>query len=196
MGALLDDQPRCFWVGRDPLMVAYHDDEWGRPCRDDRELYARLMLDGFQAGLSWSIILRKRDGFRRAFDGFNPDLVAAYGPEDVARLLADAGIVRNRQKIEATISNARAWQSLQQESTSFSDFLWSFVGGEPLRHPEGYTPETLPAKSAESDAMSKALRQRGFRFVGSTICYAFMQGSGLVDDHVSGCFRFEPRGGA
>jgi DNA-3-methyladenine glycosylase I len=190
------DRPRCFWAGSDPVMIAYHDDEWGVPCRDDRELFARLALDGFQAGLSWAIILKKRDGFRRAFDGFDPDRIAGYGPDDVTRLLADPGIVRNRQKIEATIGNAQAWQALQRETGSFADYLWSFVGGQPLRHPTGYTPETLPATSPESDAMSRALRQRGFRFVGSTICYAFMQGSGLVDDHLPGCFRFVSRDGA
>ncbi|MCC6626856.1 MAG: DNA-3-methyladenine glycosylase I [Chloroflexi bacterium] len=189
------DRPRCLWAGRDPLMVAYHDDEWGVPCRDDRELFARLALDGFQAGLSWAIILKKRDGFRRAFEGFDPDRVAGYGPDDVARLLADPGIIRNRQKIEATIGNARVWQAVQRETGSFAGFLWSFVGGQPLRHPTGYTAATLPATSPESDAMSKALRQHGFRFVGSTICYAFMQGSGLVDDHLTSCFRFVPRDG-
>jgi DNA-3-methyladenine glycosylase I len=196
MVTLADDRPRCFWAGHDPLMIAYHDEEWGRPCRDDRELYARLSLDGFQAGLSWAIILRKREGFRRAFDGFDPDRVASYGPDDVARLLNDAGIVRNRQKIEATIGNARAWQAIQRETGSFSDFLWSFVGGLPRRHPTGYSEATLPATSPESDAMSKALRGRGFRFVGSTICYAFMQGSGLVDDHIIGCHCFVPRSAA
>lgn len=193
MTAALDDRPRCFWAGRDPLMIAYHDEEWGVPCRDDRELFARLTLDAFQAGLSWAVILRKRDAFRRAFDGFDPERIARYGPADVARLLADPGIVRNRQKIEATITNARAMLAIQAETGSFAAFLWSFVGGQPLRHPTGYTPETLPATSPESDALARALRRRGFRFVGSTICYAFMQGAGLVDDHVIGCFRFVPR---
>jgi DNA-3-methyladenine glycosylase I len=193
MSTPLDDRPRCFWAGGDPLMIAYHDEEWGVPCRDDRELFARLALDGFQAGLSWAIILRKRDGFRHAFDGFDPERVAAYGPADVERLLADPGIVRNRQKIEATIGNARAMLAIQAETGSFSDYLWAFVGGAPLRHPTGYTRETLPATSPESDALSRDLRRRGFRFVGSTIVYAFMQGSGLVDDHAIGCFRFVPR---
>jgi DNA-3-methyladenine glycosylase I len=187
------DRPRCFWVGADPLMIAYHDDEWGRPCRDDRELYARLTLDSFQAGLSWAIILRKRDAFRRAFDGFDPERVAAYGPADVARLLGDAGIVRNRQKIEAAIGNARAMLAVQRELGSFADYLWSFVGGQSLRHPTGYTAATLPARTAESDAMAADLKRRGFRFVGTTICYAFMQGSGLVDDHTAECFQFVPR---
>jgi DNA-3-methyladenine glycosylase I len=176
-------------------MIAYHDDEWGQPCRDDQELFARLTLDSFQAGLSWAIILRKRDAFRRAFDGFDPQRVAAYGPADVERLLGDAGIVRNRQKIEAAIGNARAMLALQRELGSFATYLWSFVGGQPLRHPTGYTAATLPARTAESDAMSADLRRRGFRFVGSTICYAFMQGAGLVDDHTPDCFRFVPRVG-
>jgi DNA-3-methyladenine glycosylase I len=171
-------------------MIAYHDDEWGVPCRDDQELFARLVLDSFQAGLSWATILRKRENFRRAFDNFDPERIARYGPAEVARLLADPGIVRNRLKIEATIGNARAMLTLQQETGSFAGYLWSFVGGQPLRHTTGYTAETLPARTAESDAMSKELKRRGFRFVGSTICYAFMQGSGLVDDHTAACFRF------
>lgn len=190
-----NDRSRCFWAGRDPLMIAYHDEEWGQPCRDDRELFARLVLDSFQSGLSWAIILKKRDGSRRAFDGFDPVRIAAYGPDDIARLLADPGIVRNRAKIEATIANARTMLALQAETGSFADYLWSFVGGQPLRHPTGHTPETLPATSPESDAMARDLRQRGFRFVGSTVCYAFMQGAGLVDDHTIGCFRFVPRNG-
>lgn len=187
------DRPRCFWAGTDPLMISYHDEEWGEPCRDDRELFARLVLDSFQSGLSWSIILKKRDNFRKAFDGFDPERIAAYGPPEIERLLGDAGIVRNRAKIEATIQNAAAMLAIQRENGSFSDYLWSFVDGQPRRHPTGYTQATLPATSPESDAMAKGLRQRGFRFVGSTVCYAFMQGAGLVDDHCLGCFRFVPR---
>jgi DNA-3-methyladenine glycosylase I len=187
------EPPRCFWADRDPQMIAYHDEEWGRPCYDAGELFARLVLDSFQSGLSWQVILRKRDNFRRAFDGFEPARIAAYGPTEIERLLADAGIVRNRAKIEATIANARAYLALQHELGSFSDFLWSFVDGRPWRHPTGYTAETLPPTSPASDAMARALRQRGFRFVGSTVCYAFMQGSGLIDDHLIGCWRFQPR---
>jgi DNA-3-methyladenine glycosylase I len=187
------DRPRCFWAGRDPQMIAYHDEEWGEPCRDDRELFARLVLDSFQSGLSWAVILRKREHFRRAFDGFNPERIATYGPADVERLLADAGIVRNRRKIEATIANAQAMLAVQREIGSFADYLWSFVGGQTLRHSTGYTAETLPARTPESDAMAADLRRRGFRFVGSTVCYAFMQGAGLVDDHVVGCFKFKKR---
>jgi DNA-3-methyladenine glycosylase I len=183
---------RCEWAGDDPLMVAYHDDEWGVPCRDDRELFALLLLEGFQAGLSWSTILRKREAFLRAFAGFDPETVAVYGPDDVARLMADAGIVRNRLKIESAISNARAHLAIQDELGSFSDFIWRFApDGAPSR------PSSLaevPATTAESDAMSKELKRRGFRFVGSTICYAFMQSAGLVDDHVAGCFRAVSRG--
>ena len=186
---------RCAWAGTDALMVAYHDDEWGAPVHDDRELFERLLLEGFQAGLSWSTILNKREHFRRAFEGFVPERLAAYTETDHARLLADHGIVRNRLKVQAATRNARAFLALQAEAGSFDAYLWRFVGGVPLRHPTGYTREMTPATTPQSDALSKDLKRRGFTFVGSTICYAFMQSVGLVDDHTVGCFRFVPRSG-
>jgi DNA-3-methyladenine glycosylase I len=168
-------------------MIAYHDEEWGVPCHDDRDLFERLILEGFQAGLSWSTILRKRKAFIRAFDGFDPAVVANYGPDDVARLLADAGIVRNRLKVAAAISNAQAFLETREAFSSFDAYIWQFAPDA-----RGLRPRSLadiPATTPESDAMSKDLKQRGFRFVGSTICYAFMQSAGLVDDHVETCFR-------
>jgi DNA-3-methyladenine glycosylase I len=168
-------------------MVAYHDDEWGVPCHDDRELFERLILEGFQAGLSWSTILRKRQAFIRAFNGFDPAIVAGYGPDDVARLLADAGIVRNRLKVAAAISNAQAFLETQAAFGSFDTYIWQFAPTERRQWPRSLA--DIPATTAESDAMSKDLKRRGFRFVGSTICYAFMQSAGLVDDHIESCFR-------
>jgi DNA-3-methyladenine glycosylase I len=178
---------RCEWAGDDPLMVAYHDDEWGVPCHDERELFERLILEGFQAGLSWSTILRKRANFVRAFDGFDPRIVAAYGNEDAARLLGDAGIVRNRLKVAAAITNAQALLATQDAFGSFDAYIWGFAPDAPRTRPRSLG--DIPATTPESDAMSKDLKRRGFRFVGSTICYAFMQSAGLVDDHVVGCFR-------
>jgi DNA-3-methyladenine glycosylase I len=177
---------RCAWAGTDPLMVAYHDEEWGVPCHDDRALFERLLLEGFQAGLSWQTILRKRDNFRRAFDDFDPARIAAYGEADVARLLADPGIVRNRLKVRAAIDNARATLAIIDEVGSFDRYLWGFA---PEAGPRPATLADVPASTPASDAMSRELKKRGFRFVGSTICYAFMQSAGLVDDHVVGCFR-------
>jgi DNA-3-methyladenine glycosylase I len=190
----LDDRPRCWWAAGgprpDPLMVAYHDTEWGVPVRDDRELFERLALESFQAGLSWSTILRKRDTFRTAFAGFDPGRVAAFDDGDRARLLADAGIVRNRAKIDATISNATAFLATAREFGSFSDYLETIVPGPPARLPASATAGEIPATTLASDALSSDLRLRGFRFVGSTIVYAFMQSVGLVDDHLPGCFRY------
>lgn len=183
----MSDLVRCEWAGSDPLMVAYHDDEWGVPCHDDRALFERLILEGFQAGLSWATILRKRDAFVRAFDGFDPQIVAAYGPVDEARLLGDAGIVRNRLKVAAAISNAQAFLRTRDEYGSFDAYIWRFAPAP--RAERLKTLADIPATTPESDAMSKDLKQRGFRFVGSTICYAFMQSAGLVDDHVADCFR-------
>lgn len=183
---------RC-WGDDDPLMAEYHDHEWGTPVHDDHLLYQHLVLDGFQAGLSWRTILHKRQAFRRAFDDFNPEIVARYGARQRKRLLADAGIVRNRQKIEAAIGNAQAVLKIQQELGSFDDFLWQFTGGETLRGRAIRDWRKLPSTSPESDAMSAALKQRGFKFVGSTICYAFMQAVGMLDDHLMHCFRFQPR---
>ena len=181
---------RCPWVGQSPLMIAYHDDEWGIPCHDDRQLFERLMLEGFQAGLTWATILKKREHFRRAFSNWDPERVAAYGEEAVARLLADLGIVRNRLKVRGAIRNAQAFLELCRERGSFDAYVWSFVGGAPLqrRRPPKSLAE-IPTRTAESDALSKDLRRRGFTFVGSTICYAFMQSVGMVNDHLEGCFR-------
>ncbi len=187
---LAEALPRCWWAGTDPLMVDYHDTEWGVPVRDDWELFERLMLEGLQAGLSWSTILRKRDAFAHAFAGWDPVVIAAYGETDVARLLADAGIVRNRLKIAATIRNALAFLQVQ-EVRSFSDLVWSVVGGAPLiRRPANEA--DVPASTPESAALSRELKRHGFTFVGPTICYAFMQSVGIVDDHVATCFRAHP----
>jgi DNA-3-methyladenine glycosylase I len=178
---------RCDWAGNDRLMVAYHDEEWGIPCHDDRDLFERLILEGFQAGLSWSTILRKRQAFTRAFDGFDPMIIARYGADDVARLLNDAGIVRNRLKVAAAISNAQAFLETRDAFGSFDTYIWQFAPGARGLRPRSLT--DIPATTPESDAMSKDLKRRGFRFVGSTICYAFMQSAGLVDDHIERCFR-------
>jgi DNA-3-methyladenine glycosylase I len=181
-------KPRCPWCGDDPLYVAYHDTEWGVPQHDDRVLFEFLILEGAQAGLSWLTILRKRENYRKAFDGFDAERIARYGESDVARLLADPGIVRNRLKIAAAIANARAFLAVQGEFGSFDAYLWRFVDGRPIRNAWQSTAE-LPATSEVSDALSKDLRRRGFKFVGSTICYALMQAVGLVNDHLAGCFR-------
>ena len=179
---------RCRWAGSDALMAVYHDEEWGRPEHDDRKLFELLILEGAQAGLSWTTILRKREGYRRAFDGFEAGVVAGYGEAKVAALLEDGGIVRNRAKIAATIGNARAMLEAQGEFGSFDAYIWRFVGGVPRVN--GWTAlGELLAKTAESEAMSKDLLKRGFKFVGPTICYAFMQAAGLVDDHTIDCFR-------
>ena len=194
MGQLLkpgsaDGHARCPWCGTDPVYVAYHDDEWGVGERDDRALFEKLILDGFQAGLSWITILRKRDAFRRAFDGFEPERVARYDRRKVERLMGDAGIVRNRAKIEATIGNARAWVALMEsEPNGFGGFLWQFTAGRTIRNRWRHQRE-LPAETRESQAMSKALKEHGFRFCGPTICYAFMQAVGMVNDHLVNCFR-------
>ncbi len=181
---------RCTWAGTtDPLMIAYHDEEWGVPLHDDRRLFEFLVLEGAQAGLSWRTILHKRENYRRAFHRFDPAKVARYGARDVNRLLADAGIVRNRLKIESTIDNARAFLNVCEEFGSFDDYIWRFVGGKPIRN-AWKTTRDIPAKTQESDTMSKDMKQRGFRFVGSTICYAHMQATGMVNDHTVDCFRY------
>jgi DNA-3-methyladenine glycosylase I len=184
----MDDKPRCRWPGEDPLYVAYHDEEWGVPLRDDRALFEKLILDGFQAGLSWITILRKRDNFIRAFDGFRPELIVDYGPDKVESLMADTGIVRNRAKITGTILNAKGYLEIMEETGSFSDYLWQFTGGETIKNNWRDDGDT-PTETAESKAMSKALQARGFKFVGPTICYAFMQAVGMVNDHTTSCFR-------
>lgn len=179
---------RCGWAGTDPLYVAYHDDEWGVPEYDSKALYAKLVLDGFQAGLAWITILRKREGFLRAFDGLDPDLIAQWGPEQVERCLADPGIVRHRGKIEATIGNARAWQRIESER-GFSSYLWDFVDGVPLQNAPA-TLADIPAQTPLAVTVSKSLKQQGFKFCGPTIVYAFMQAVGMVNDHVVDCPRY------
>jgi DNA-3-methyladenine glycosylase I len=171
------------------LDIAYHDSEWGVPVHDDTQLFELLVLEGAQAGLSWSIILRKRDAYREAFAGFDAARVARFTPARIERLLQDPGIVRNRLKVESTVTNARAFLRIQQHEGSFSEYIWHFVDGRPLVNRRQALGE-VPARSAESDAMSAALKKRGFRFVGSTICYAFMQAAGLVNDHLVDCFRY------
>jgi len=184
------DRGRCAWVGFDAGMRAYHDDEWGVAVRDDRRHFEFLVLDAFQAGLSWAIILRKREGFRAAFAGFDPERVARFGDTDVARLRADAGIVRNRQKIEATIRNAAAFLDVREAHGSFDAFIWGFVDGRTRQNRWTRTSD-VPAKTDESEAMSRALVEHGFSFVGPTICYAYMQAAGMVNDHLVDCFRHD-----
>jgi DNA-3-methyladenine glycosylase I len=191
----IDPLPRCWWSGAggerpDPLMVAYHDDDWGVPVEDDAELFERLALESFQAGLSWSTILRKREAFRAAFDGFDPAKVARYGPADRERLMADAGIVRNGAKIDATVGNAAALLATSAEAGSFASYLAGIVPGPARPLPAGTVAGDIPASTPVSDALSADLRRRGFKFVGTTIVYAFMQSVGLVDDHLPGCFRY------
>jgi DNA-3-methyladenine glycosylase I len=176
---------RCRWAESDPLLRAYHDDEWGVPERDSRALWEKLMLDGFQAGLAWITILRKREAFRDAFAGFDPVKVARFDDRDIARLMANAGIVRSRAKIEAGIGNARAYLAMQAAGEDFSTFVWSMAGGKVIRG-DG---KTVPTRTALSEAMSVALKKRGFKFVGPVIVYAWLQAVGVVDDHTDGCFR-------
>jgi DNA-3-methyladenine glycosylase I len=180
-----DNSTRCPWCGTDPLYQAYHDHEWGRPERDPKRLFELLILESFQAGLSWITILRKRDGFRAAFQGFDPDILATWGEPEVTRLLQDPGIVRHRGKIEGTIRGAQGFQRIEA-AQGFSAFLWSFTGGKPLvNHPK--TLAQVPGQTPQSQAMSKALKAEGFNFVGPTITYAFMQASGMVNDHLATC---------
>jgi DNA-3-methyladenine glycosylase I len=192
---MIEQRPRCPWAGADrptpdELMVAYHDDEWGLPCHDDVELFERLALESFQAGLSWSTILRKREAFRTAFRGFDPRIVAAFDPSDRERLMEDAGIVRNRAKMDATIGNASAFLETAAEFGAFDAYLAERVPPPPARLPTDATMGSIPATTAASDSLSADLRRRGFKFVGSTIVYAFMQSVGLVDDHLPECFRY------
>ena len=184
-----DERQRCWWCGEDPVYVAYHDDEWGVPVHGERDLFEFLCLEGAQAGLSWITILRKRDNYRRAFDNFDAERIARYGEADVARLLADPGIVRNRLKVNGFVKNARACLQLLDEGTTLDEYLWGFVDGETI-HNRRRTMKDVPATTPQSDAMAKALKKRGFTFVGSTICYAFMQAAGLVNDHLVGCYRY------
>lgn len=183
-------QQRCAWAGSDPLYVSYHDQEWGVPVHEDRLLFEFLILEGMQAGLSWATILKKRQNFRRAFDGFDPQQVAQYGDVKVAALLSDPGIVRNRLKVAASIRNAQSFLKIQDEFGGFDAYIWQFTGGKAIQNAWRSLSE-IPAHTAESDAMSKDLTRRGFKFVGSTICYAFMQAVGMVNDHTVDCFRYE-----
>jgi DNA-3-methyladenine glycosylase I len=182
---------RCAWAGTDPIYVAYHDQEWGIPVHDDRLLFEFLVLEGAQAGLSWRTILGKRERYRQVFANFEPRRVARFGARERARLLADSGIVRNRSKIDAAIGNARAVLDVQREHGSLDRHLWSFVGGVPIQN-RWRSLRQVPSTTPESEAMSRDLARRGFRFVGPTICYAFMQATGMVNDHVVGCFRHAP----
>lgn len=185
-----DGRPRCWWPGYDPLYVAYHDTDWGVPERDDRALFEKLILDGFQAGLSWITILRKREHFRKVFDGFRPEVVASYGPEKIEALMADPGIVRNRAKIEGTVKSAGIYCDMMARGEGFSDYLWTYVDGRPLQ-PDHADRSRIPTQTPVAEAISKDLKRRGFTFVGPTIVYAFMQAVGMTNDHVVGCFRHE-----
>ncbi len=186
-----DGLHRCPWCGTDPLYMAYHDTEWGVPERDDRALYEKLVLDGFQAGLSWITILRKRDNFRRAFDKFKPEKIARYDKKKRAALMQDAGIIRNRMKIDGAVSSARAWLDMQEKGPGFSAYLWDFTNGEPLVF-HRRTIRNIPAQTPLSLKISEDLKERGFKFVGPTIVYAFMQAVGMVNDHLVACHRHKP----
>jgi DNA-3-methyladenine glycosylase I len=183
----MNEQTRCGWAQSDALMADYHDREWGVPVRDSRALWEMLMLEGFQAGLSWSIILKRRDGFHAAFAGWDPERVAAFDPADVERLMADPGIIRARAKIEGAIGNARAYLAMQAAGEDFGTWAWALAGGAPIKG-DGVN---VPAKTPTSEAMSKALKAKGFKFVGPVIVYAWMQAVGMVNDHATGCFRRE-----
>jgi len=180
---------RCSWPSDDPLMIAYHDTEWGVPLHDDRKLYEFIVLDGAQAGLSWSTVLRKRENYREAFRGFDPKIVARFTARDVTRLLKNEGIIRNRLKIGSAIKNAQRFLEVQKEFGSFDAYIWQFTGGKTVQHRQRRLAD-IPATSRESDAMSRDMKKRGFTFVGSTICYAFMQAAGMVNDHLVHCFRY------
>jgi len=183
-----DGKPRCSWPGEDPLYIAYHDEEWGVPERDDRALFEMLVLEGFQAGLSWITILRKRENFRRAFDGFEPAKIARYRPAKIEKLMQDEGIVRNRMKVEGTVSSARAWLEIMESGPGFSAYLWDFVGGtQQINHIRAA--KDTPAETPLSRAISKDLKARGFKFCGPTIVYAFMQAVGMVNDHLVTCWK-------
>jgi DNA-3-methyladenine glycosylase I len=185
-------KPRCAWVTDDPIYIDYHDKEWGVPIYDDRLLFEFLILEGAQAGLSWLTILKRRDNYRAAFDNFNAKKIARYDARKIQKLLNNPGIIRNRLKVQAAITNAQAFIKIQQEFSSFSDYIWQFVKGKPI-HNKWVDSKKIPARTAVSDAMAKDLKKRGFKFVGSTICYAFMQAVGMVNDHASPCFRVKHR---
>lgn len=179
---------RCWWCGEDPLYVRYHDTEWGRPVHDDRKIFEMLLLETFQAGLSWITILRKRENFRKAFKNFNPQNISKFNAKDVARLMNDPGIIRNRLKIESAVTNARLFLDVKKEFGTFDRYIWGFTGHKTLRHPAGFTRKTLPGVSPEAIALSKDLKKRGFKFVGPTVCHAHMQATGMRDDHTVDCF--------
>ena len=181
--------PRCPWPVEDELMLRYHDEEWGVVTHDEQTLFEFLALEAAQAGLSWRTVLHKRAAFNKAFDGFVPERVANFGEADVERMMQDAGIIRNRLKLNAMISNAQVFLDVQKERGSFDNYLWGFVNGKPLPRPDVLTNDMVPATTPESDSISKALKKRGFKFVGSTIVYAYMQSVGMVNDHITGCFR-------
>lgn len=183
----------CAWPGNDPLMIAYHDEEWGIPIHDDRKLFEFMVLDAFQAGLSWKTVLHKRENFRKAFDNFQPEIIATYGEHKISELINDQGIIRNRLKILATITNAVRFLEVQKEFGSFDNYIWQFTQKETINNHWKELKE-IPARSSKSDAMSTDLQKRGFKFVGSTICYAFMQAAGMVNDHLAHCWRYELAG--
>ncbi|MBI3901704.1 MAG: DNA-3-methyladenine glycosylase I [Nitrosomonadales bacterium] len=188
------NKQRCAWSGKDPLYCAYHDREWGVPLHDDRALFEFLILEGAQAGLSWITILRKRENYRAAFDHFDPERIARYDANKIESLLANPGIVRNRLKVEAAVNNAQKFLAVQEKYGSFDAFIWQFMGGKPRQNSWRSLAE-IPASTPESDAMSKELKQRGFKFVGTTICYAHMQATGMVNDHVMDCYRYKELAG-
>jgi len=184
----MNKKTRCPWLSNDPLMITYHDTEWGVPLFDDRKLFEFLVLDAFQAGLSWSTVLKKRENFRKAFDRFDPQRIARYTQRDVKRLLSDSGIIRNRLKVHSAITNARAFLEVKGEFNGFKNYIWQFTGHATIQN-KFKTLKELPARTKESDAMSRDMKKRGFKFAGSTICYAFMQAAGMVNDHIVDCFR-------
>jgi DNA-3-methyladenine glycosylase I len=190
----MKSKARCGWVGDDPIMIAYHDEEWGSPAHDDRLLFEFLVLEGAQAGLSWSTILKKRNNYRAAFDNFYPEKVAGYKEDKIGLLTQDSGIIRNRLKIRSAVTNARAVLAVQKEFGSFDSYIWRFVGGRTLQNRRQRLVD-IPSKTSEAEAMSKDLKKRGFTFVGPTICYAFMQAVGMVNDHTTDCFRYNVLGG-
>ena len=181
---------RCAWCGEDPLYRQYHDEEWGVPCYDDGILFEFLLLEGAQAGLSWITVLRKRENYRTALSGFSAEKIARYTPSKIEKLLQNPGLIRNRLKLESTVRNAKAYLKIQQQHGTFSDYIWQFVEGEPIQN-RWKKMSQVPASTQESDAMSKALKKAGFNFVGSTICYAYMQSMGMVNDHLVDCFRYQ-----
>jgi DNA-3-methyladenine glycosylase I len=184
----MPNKKRCAWVSEDPTYITYHDTEWGMPIYDDQLLFEFINLEGAQAGLSWITVLKKRENYRKLFDNFDPVKIAKYKPQKIEKLLLDPGIIRNRLKVNATVENAKAYLKLQEEGITFSDYIWGFVGGKPIQN-KWDNIRKIPSKTEISDRMSKELKKRGFKFIGSTICYAFMQAVGMVNDHITDCFR-------